>query len=55
MMEVNMTKKAPEPTWVYHPTAAAKIVMSDEAKALYKDGWFDSPAKCKDNTLRLKK
>lgn len=29
--------------------------MSDEAKALYKDGWEDSPAKCVEKPLSLKK
>lgn len=42
-----MAKKEPVPTWVYHKHHEAKIVDSDEAKALYKQGWKDSPAKCK--------
>ena len=33
------------PTWVYHPKQEAKIVDSDEAATLYKQGWADSPAK----------
>ena len=50
-----MDKKELVRTWVYHPDHAAKIVMSDEAKELYKDGWFDSPAKCVEKPLSLKK
>ena len=50
-----MDKKEPVPTWVYHKTEAAKIVGSDEAKKLYKEGWVDSPAKCVEKPLSLKK
>ena len=35
-------------TWVYHIKHDAKIVSSNEAKELYKNGWEDSPAKCVD-------
>lgn len=33
------------PTWVYHPEFSAKIVSEAEANVLYREGWFDSPAK----------
>jgi len=35
------------PTWVYHAEHEARVVQSDVAEELYKDGWEDSPAKCK--------
>ena len=39
--------KAIFPTWVYHAKHEAKVVQSDVAEELYKNGWEDSPAKCK--------
>lgn len=33
------------PTWVYHPTEGRKIVPAEEAKRLYSEGWYDTPAK----------
>ncbi len=50
-----MAKKEPHDVWVYHISESAKVVKSDEAKALYKDGWEDSPAKCVVKPLSLKK
>lgn len=41
-------------TWVYHPTDSAKIVDEDTAKGLYKEGWFDCPAKAADYLLNKK-
>ncbi len=54
MTGANMAKELFE-VWVYHPKELAKVVKSDEAKALYKDGWFDSPAKCVEKPLSMKK
>ena len=31
------------PTWVYHPTEAAKIVDAAEADTLLASGWFTDP------------
>jgi hypothetical protein len=39
------------PTWIYHPEHPAKIVSEDEAKVLYREGWFDTPAKFPGKTL----
>jgi hypothetical protein len=33
------------PTYVYHPEQPAKIVSAEEAKNLYRQGWYDTPAK----------
>ena len=35
------------PTWVYHPQEApkGKIVSAEEAKGMYLNGWYDTPAK----------
>ena len=32
--------------WVYHATEEAKIVDSETAEELYKQGWCDHPDKC---------
>jgi hypothetical protein len=34
-----------EPTVVYHPEQGKRTVSAEEAKHLYSQGWFDSPAK----------
>jgi hypothetical protein len=33
------------PTCVYHPDHPVKTVSAEEAKELYKKGWYDTPAK----------
>lgn len=33
-----------EMTWIYHPVEGAKIVTMAEAKKLYGQGWYDTPA-----------
>lgn len=38
-------------TFVYHSTEPPRIVTEAEAKALYKDGWRDTPAAFKDGKL----
>lgn len=37
-----------EPTYVYHPDEGKRLVSADEAKHLYQNGWYDSPAKFSD-------
>ena len=34
-----------EPTWVYHPDEAPRMVSADQAEHMLADGWYDSPAK----------
>jgi hypothetical protein len=39
-----------EPTIVYHPTHGQKQVSGEEAKKLYSQGWYDTPAKFPGNS-----
>jgi hypothetical protein len=43
------------PTWVYHPQQGKKIVSAEEAKLLYNDGWYDTPAKFPGNQQGIAK